>query len=94
MSTILERDNGYVFKRPFADASERMVALINLAGEMVGLDTALIGPSGGKVGSGFDVPSNRVQRSMQRAVDGRLAKGKEPERPAAVDAARRGAPVG
>ena len=45
--------------------------LINLAGEVVGLNTALIGPSGGNVGIGFAVPGNRVQRAMQRIIDGR-----------------------
>jgi S1-C subfamily serine protease len=45
--------------------------LINLAGEVVGINTALIGPSGGNVGIGFSVPGNRVQRAMRRMVGGR-----------------------
>ena len=45
--------------------------LINLAGEVVGINTALIGPSGGNVGIGFAVPGNRVQRAMQRIIDRR-----------------------
>ncbi len=44
--------------------------LIDLAGRIVGINTALIGPSGGNVGIGFSVPGNRVQRAMQRIVDG------------------------
>ncbi len=44
--------------------------LVNLAGEVVGINTALIGPSGGNVGIGFSVPSNRVQRAM-RSIIGR-----------------------
>jgi len=42
--------------------------LVNLAGEMVGINTALIGPSGGNVGIGFSVPSNRVERAMTRIL--------------------------
>jgi S1-C subfamily serine protease len=42
--------------------------LIDLAGRIVGLNTALIGPSGGNVGIGFAVPGNRVQRAMRRIV--------------------------
>ena len=45
--------------------------LINLLGEVVGINTALIGPSGGNVGIGFAVPGNRVQRAMQRIIDAR-----------------------
>ncbi len=45
--------------------------LINLGGEVVGLNTALIGPSGGNVGIGFAVPGNRVQRALRRIIDGR-----------------------
>jgi len=42
--------------------------LINLAGEVVGINTALIGPTGGNVGIGFSVPSNRAQRAMRRII--------------------------
>jgi S1-C subfamily serine protease len=45
--------------------------LINLAGEVVGINTALIGPYGGNVGIGFAVPMNRVQRAMRRIIDKR-----------------------
>ena len=38
-------------------------ALINLRGELIGINTAIIGPSGGNVGIGFAVPS-----AMARAV--------------------------
>lgn len=36
-------------------------ALVNLKGELVGLNTAIIGPSGGNVGIGFAVPSNMAR---------------------------------
>jgi serine protease Do/serine protease DegQ len=38
-------------------------ALVNLRGELIGINTAIIGPSGGNVGIGFAVPAN-----MARAV--------------------------
>ncbi len=38
-------------------------ALVNLRGELVGINTALIGPAGGNVGIGFAIPAN-----MARAV--------------------------
>jgi len=44
--------------------------LVNLAGEVVGINTALIGPTGGNVGIGFAVPSNRARAAL-RAVTGR-----------------------
>ncbi|MBB1125083.1 trypsin-like peptidase domain-containing protein [Thiospirillum jenense] len=42
--------------------------LINLAGEVVGINTALIGPAGGNVGIAFSVPGNRVRAAMARII--------------------------
>jgi S1-C subfamily serine protease len=42
--------------------------LLSLAGEVVGINTALIGPAGGNVGIGFAVPVNRVQQAMRRII--------------------------
>ena len=44
-------------------------ALTNLRGELVGINTAIFGPTGGNIGIGFAVPSN-----MARAVMAQLAK--------------------
>lgn len=44
-------------------------ALINLRGELVGINSAIIGPSGGNVGIGFAIPSN-----MARAVLTQIAR--------------------
>ena len=44
-------------------------ALINTKGELIGINTAIIGPSGGNVGIGFAVPSN-----MAKAVAAQLAR--------------------
>ena len=43
-------------------------ALVNLAGELVGINTAIIGPSGSSVGIGFAVPSNMVRSVMEQII--------------------------
>lgn len=44
-------------------------ALVNLAGELVGINTAIIGPAGGNVGIGFAVPSNIARAVMEQLVE-------------------------
>ncbi|KCZ52984.1 Do family serine endopeptidase [Hyphomonas pacifica] len=47
--------------------------LFNLGGEVVGVNTAIISPTGGSVGIGFSVPSNLVKRiSNQLIKEGRV----------------------
>ena len=41
-------------------------ALVSLRGELIGINTAIIGPSGGNVGIGFAVPSNMVRSVMNQ----------------------------
>jgi serine protease Do/serine protease DegQ len=43
-------------------------ALINLRGELVGINTAIIGPAGGNVGIGFAVPSNISRAVLNQIV--------------------------
>jgi serine protease Do/serine protease DegQ len=43
-------------------------ALINMRGELVGINTAIIGPSGGNVGIGFAVPVNIVRYVMTQLI--------------------------
>jgi Do/DeqQ family serine protease len=43
-------------------------ALVNLKGELIGINTAIVGPTGGNVGIGFAVPSNMVRAVMQQLV--------------------------
>ena len=42
--------------------------LISLAGEVVGINSALLGPTGGNIGIGFAVPSNRVRSALARIM--------------------------
>ncbi len=43
-------------------------ALVNLRGELIGINTAIFAPSGGNVGIGFAIPSNMVQQVVQHLV--------------------------
>jgi len=43
-------------------------ALVNLKGELVGINTAIIGPSGGNVGTGFAVPVVMAHAVMEQLV--------------------------
>ncbi len=43
-------------------------ALINLKGELVGINTAIIGPAGGNVGIGFAVPSSIARAVMAQLI--------------------------
>ena len=43
-------------------------ALVNLRGELVGINTAIVGPSGGNVGIGFAIPINMARAVMQQLI--------------------------
>jgi len=44
-------------------------ALINLRGELIGINTAIIGPNGGNVGIGFAIPSNMVKNLITQIIE-------------------------
>ena len=51
--------------------------LINLRGELVGINTAIISPGGGNVGIGFAVPINMARKVMELlAATGRVDRGR------------------
>jgi Do/DeqQ family serine protease len=43
-------------------------ALVNLDGEVVGINTAIVGPSGGSVGIGFAIPINMARDVMDQLI--------------------------
>jgi Do/DeqQ family serine protease len=43
-------------------------ALVNLRGELIGINTAILGPAGGNIGIGFAVPSNMAQAVMRQLI--------------------------
>ncbi|AFV00403.1 DegQ family serine endoprotease [Simiduia agarivorans] len=44
-------------------------ALVNLKGELVGINTAIIAPAGGNVGIGFAIPTNMANASIKQIRD-------------------------
>ena len=44
-------------------------ALVNLRGELVGINSAIISPGGGNVGIGFAIPANMARLVMEQIVD-------------------------
>ena len=52
-------------------------ALVNTAGELVGINSQILSPSGGNMGIGFAVPSNMAKNVMDQLVsNGRVHRGK------------------
>ncbi len=48
-------------------------ALVNLAGELVGINTAIVSPAGGKLGTGFVIPANMAIASLRQMIESGLA---------------------
>src|SRR5262245_41136680 len=52
-------------------------ALVNTQGELVGINSQILSPSGGNIGIGFAVPSNMAKNVMDQLVSGgRVHRGK------------------
>jgi serine protease Do len=52
-------------------------ALVNLKGELIGINSAIISPAGGNVGIGFAIPVNMARRVMEQIVEkGRVERGR------------------
>jgi serine protease Do/serine protease DegQ len=43
--------------------------LVNMRGELVGVNTAIVGPAGGNIGIGFAIPSNMASAIMQHLAE-------------------------
>ena len=44
-------------------------ALVNLNGELIGINTAILAPDGGNIGIGFAIPSNMAQNLSQQLIE-------------------------
>ena len=44
-------------------------ALVNLRGELIGINTAILAPNGGNVGIGFAIPTNMIKQIMAQLVE-------------------------
>lgn len=52
-------------------------ALVNLRGELVGINSQILSPSGGNIGVGFAIPSNMAQNVMNQLIEhGRVRRAK------------------
>lgn len=52
-------------------------ALVNFQGELIGINTAIIGPAGGSVGIGFAVPTSIVRTVMDQIIEyGQVRRGR------------------
>ncbi|WP_120513401.1 Do family serine endopeptidase [Photobacterium salinisoli] len=51
-------------------------ALVNLNGELIGINTAILGPNGGNVGIGFAIPANMVKNLTSQILEfGKVKRG-------------------
>jgi serine protease Do/serine protease DegQ len=44
-------------------------ALVNLRGELIGINTAILGPNGGNIGIGFAIPSNMMNNLSKQIIE-------------------------
>ncbi|MEA3587871.1 DegQ family serine endoprotease [Pseudidiomarina sp. 1APP75-27a] len=44
-------------------------ALVTLKGELIGINTAILGPNGGNIGIGFAIPSDMMQALVQQLIE-------------------------
>ncbi|ROQ30794.1 peptidase Do [Gallaecimonas pentaromativorans] len=44
-------------------------ALVNLKGQLIGINTAIIGPNGGNIGIGFAIPVNMMKNLVNQIID-------------------------
>ncbi|MDR9829481.1 DegQ family serine endoprotease [Vibrio sp. FNV 38] len=44
-------------------------ALVNLNGELIGINTAILGPNGGNIGIGFAIPSNMMKNLTEQIIE-------------------------
>lgn len=44
-------------------------ALVNLRGELIGINTAILGPNGGNVGIGFAIPANMANNLVKQIIE-------------------------
>ena len=52
-------------------------ALVNLRGELIGINTAILAPAGGNIGIGFAIPTNMISELMSQLVEyGEIRRGR------------------
>ncbi|PKG39004.1 DegQ family serine endoprotease [Psychromonas sp. Urea-02u-13] len=44
-------------------------ALVNLEGQLIGINTAILGPNGGSIGIGFAIPANMIKNLVEQLIE-------------------------
>ena len=65
----IERDEDFIQTDAAINSGNSGGALVNLRGELIGINTAIIAPSGGNVGIGFAIPSNMMHNLVQQIIE-------------------------
>ena len=69
MALTLENYEDFIQTDAAINSGNSGGALINLRGELIGINTAILGPNGGNVGIGFAIPSNMVQNLVNQIIE-------------------------
>ena len=59
-------------------------ALVNTRGELVGINSQILSPSGGNIGIGFAIPANMARDVMEQLIDRRRRAARQARRHGAV----------
>lgn len=65
----LENFENYIQTDAAINSGNSGGALVNLNGELIGINTAILGPNGGNVGIGFAIPSNMVKSLVEQIIE-------------------------
>lgn len=64
----IEKNEGFIQTDASINPGNSGGALVDWDGRLIGINTAILGPSGGSVGIGFAVPINAARKAMERVL--------------------------
>lgn len=65
----LENFENYIQTDAAINSGNSGGALVNLNGDLIGINTAILGPNGGNVGIGFAIPANMVKSLVEQIIE-------------------------
>ena len=65
----IENDEDFIQTDAAINSGNSGGALVNLRGELIGINTAILGPNGGNVGIGFAIPSNMMHNLAKQIIE-------------------------
>ncbi|AWK13451.1 serine endoprotease DegP [Candidatus Fukatsuia symbiotica] len=65
----LENDENFIQTDAAINRGNSGGALVNLQGELIGINTAILAPDGGNIGIGFAIPSNMIKNLTAQMVE-------------------------